>query len=44
MDNFEIEIKIPIEDPEKIRKDLLTMGFQKYQKVTEEDMYYMNFL
>lgn len=40
MDNFEIEIKIPIEDPEKIRKDLLTMGFQKYQKVTEEDMYY----
>lgn len=39
-DNFEIEIKIPIEDPERIMKSLLARGFQKYQKVIEEDMYY----
>ena len=40
IDNFEIEIKIPIEDPERIMKSLLTRGFQKYQRVVEEDMYY----
>lgn len=40
IDNFEIEIKIPIEDPERIMKSLLIRGFQKYQKVIEEDMYY----
>ncbi len=40
IDNFEIEIKIPIEDPERIMKSLLTRGFQKYQRVIEEDMYY----
>ena len=40
IDNFEIEIKIPIEDPERIMKSLMIRGFQKYQKVIEEDMYY----
>lgn len=40
MDNFEIEVKIPIEAPEKIKKRLLAMGFQSCEKVIEEDMYY----
>ena len=40
IENFEIEIKIPIEDPERIMRRLLIRGFQKYQKVIEEDMYY----
>ena len=40
IENFEIEIKIPIEDPERIMKSLMIRGFQKYQKVIEEDMYY----
>ena len=40
IDNFEIEIKIPIEDPERIMKSLLARGFEKYQRVIEEDMYY----
>ena len=40
IDNFEIEIKIPIEDPERIMKSLVARGFQKNQKVIEEDMYY----
>lgn len=39
-ENFEIEIKIPIDDPERIMKSLLARRFQKYQKVIEEDMYY----
>ena len=37
IENFEIEIKIPIEDPERIMKSLMIRGFQKYQKVIEEN-------
>lgn len=40
MENFEIEIKLPVNEPEEIMEKLLGQGFRKAGCVREEDMYY----
>ena len=40
MNNFEIEIKLPVEQLEGIKEKLLWMGFHKEATIREFDMYY----
>ncbi len=40
MNNFEIEIKLPVEQLEGIKEKLLWMGFHKEATIRECDMYY----
>ena len=40
MENFEIEIKLPIEKPEEILEKLLGQGFLETGHIKEDDMYY----
>lgn len=40
MENYEIEIKIPVAEPEAVEKRLLAQGFRKTGCIREEDMYY----
>lgn len=40
MENYEIEIKIPVKEPEEIMKHLLDRGFNRLSVVREDDMYY----
>lgn len=40
LDNYEIEIKLPVHNPEEIKAGLFRAGFKEAANICESDMYY----